>query len=273
MMHRHPEIFALFGNPVRHSLSPLMHNTTLARMGIDGRYIPFCIHDLPSAVRGIRDLGIKGVSITIPFKVEVMEHLDEIDFDALKIGAVNTIMNTDGRLTGYNTDWQGMVLALREAMDIKGRDFVILGAGGTAKAAAFGIIKEGGRAIIVNRTLERGMQLACDLGCPFFRIQDIGRIDGDCLINTTPVGMWPHTDVSPVPAEVLQNFRWVMDVIYTPMKTKLIKDADAYGRITIPGMGMFVHQGAEQLRLWTGKEPPRAFMMRVVHERLEEKEG
>jgi shikimate dehydrogenase/3-dehydroquinate dehydratase type I len=262
-----PQNFILLGNPVRQSLSPLMHNAALKEMGIKGNYSVFCVHDLGGALQGMKGMNIRGASVTIPFKVEVMEYLDDIDDDALIIGAVNTIINNKGRLTGYNTDWLGLILTLKKAMPIKGKTIVIIGAGGTARAAAYGIMKEGGFPIIANRTPEKGKIISSKLNCPFYSLAEIGKIKADCLINTTPVGMYPK-DKSPVKASALGGYKYVMDVIYNPLKTKLLADAERQGCHIISGLDMFVNQGAEQLRLWTGVEPPRALMKKVILERL-----
>ncbi len=190
------QIFGLFGNPVKQSLSPLMHDAALAEMKVGGKYVPFCIRDLASAISGIRGMGIRGVSVTIPYKVTIMAHLDEVDGDAIEIGAVNTVVNNKGRLKGFNTDWIGLVQSLKEVVDIKGKVFAVLGAGGTARAAVFGIYREGGIPVIVNRNVGRGEHLARELGCSFYPLKDIDKVRADCLINTTPVGMMPDIDVS-----------------------------------------------------------------------------
>jgi shikimate dehydrogenase len=197
-----------------------------------------------------------------------MEYLDDVSGDALEIGAVNTILNSNGHLAGFNTDWLGLIIPLREAMTIKGKKFVIIGAGGTARAAVFGIMKEGGLPVIVNRTLENGKLLSEKFDCPFYALNDIGKIEADCLINTTPVGMYPYIDKSPVDARALAGYKYVMDVIYNPLKTKLLKDAGRLGCHVFSGLDMFVHQGAEQIKLWTGKEPDRKLMKKTVLEKL-----
>jgi len=262
-----PQNYILLGNPVGQSLSPLMHNAALKKMGIEGTYSAFCVQDLRGAIQGMRAMNICGASVTIPFKVAIMEYLDDVDDDALKIGAVNTIINHHGRLTGHNTDWLGLTVTIREAMPIKNKTFVIVGAGGTARAAVYGIIKEGGLPVVVNRTPEKGKVLADEFNCPFYSFSEIGNIKADCLINTTPVGMYPK-DKSPVKAGVLEAYKYVMDVIYNPLKTKLLKDAQKRGCGIISGLDMFVNQGSEQLRLWTGVEPPRALMKKTILERL-----
>jgi shikimate dehydrogenase/3-dehydroquinate dehydratase type I len=260
--------YVLLGNPVKQSLSPLMHKAALDHLGIEGSYNAFCVSNLAAAVQGIRGMDIRGASVTLPFKTAIMEFLDDIDNDALKIGAVNTISNKNGRLTGWNTDWRGLIFTLREAMTIKGKKFVIIGAGGTARAAVYGIIKEGGFPVIANRTEGNGKLLAGQFHCPYYALGEIGNIKADCLINTTPVGMYPHRDKSPVDANTLAGFKYVMDVVYNPQKTKLLQEAFQQGCHVLRGLNMFVHQGAEQIKLWTGLEPDRTLMKKVAAERL-----
>lgn len=263
-----PLVFAIFGNPVKQSLSPLMHNAALEKMKIDGTYVPFCVKNLESAVNGVRGMDIRGVSVTIPFKTEVMACLDEVDDDALKIGAVNTLVNDQGRLKGYNSDWVGLVQSLEDVLDIKGKVFAILGAGGAARSAIFGVLKKGGIPVVLSRNVEKGAFLAREWGCSFYPISEAGHVKADCLINTTPAGMAPDTEKSPVDCAILKNFQWVMDIVYHPLRTKLLQDAESVGCATVSGLDMFVNQGAEQIRLWTGREPPRAFMKQIVMEKL-----
>ena len=266
-------IFALFGNPVGHSLSPLMHNAAYKDMKIDASYVPVCVEHLDDAIQGVRQGDIQGASITIPFKTAVMPYLDEIESSAQHIGAVNTMWHDDNAgLTGYNTDWIGLVRDLEESLEIRNKTFVILGAGGAARAAVFGIQQRGGTPLVINRTHARGEAMAREFGCPFYPLSEIGKIKGDCLINTTPVGMTPHTGRSPIEKKTLSNFRWVMDCIYNPLKTQLLQDAEEAGCTTMNGVGMFVHQGAEQIKLWTGMKPPREFMKQIVLEKLSEDE-
>jgi shikimate dehydrogenase/3-dehydroquinate dehydratase type I len=264
--------YVLLGNPVRHSLSPLMHNTALQAMHINGNYSAFCVTDIAAALTGIRGMNIRGASVTIPFKTAVMEYLDDIEPDAIAMGAVNTIVNQAGRLVGYNTDWGGLTRSLKEQTDIAGKTFAILGAGGTARAAAFGIQKEGGRPIIVNRSEARGKALASRLNCPFHPLSAVAGIRADGLINATSVGMYPHGDQSPVDAAILAHFPVVADVIYNPVKTRLLRDAGAKGCKIISGLEMFVQQGAAQIKIWTGKEAPLVLMRKVVMKELNKRE-
>lgn len=267
------KIFAVFGNPVAHSLSPLMHQSALDRMGLSARFIPFCVTDIGRAVEGIRGLDIQGVSVTLPFKTEVMKYLDEVDEDALRIGAVNTIWNRQGRLKGYNTDWRGFVLSLKEGLEIQGKRWVVLGAGGAARGIIYGLIQEGGQPIILNRTLSKAQALGEEFGCPFFSLSEKEKIEADGLVNTTPLGMSPKPKESPFPRELLNRFSWVVDIIYNPLKTRLLREAEEAGCHTISGLGMFIHQGADQIKIWTGLEPPRNFMREVVATELQKNEN
>jgi shikimate dehydrogenase len=263
-----PAHFALFGNPVGQSLSPAMHTAAFARMGISADYTAYRVEDAAEIVRRIRENGIRGASITIPFKETVMALLDEVDPAAAAIGAVNTIVANDGRLAGYNTDGPGLVRDLGEWIAIREKTFAILGAGGAARAAVYSLRETGGTPIVVNRTAARARALAESFGCRWAPAAEIDRLRADCLINTTPLGMFPDTERTPLEKEFLIHFPWVMDMIYNPVKTRLLREAEAAGCAVRSGVGMFVHQGAEQIRLWLGMEPPREEMRRVVLERL-----
>ncbi len=269
---RHPQevppVYAVFGDPVGHSLSPVMHNSALRHLGLDGVYLAFRVKDIAAAVSGIRGLEIQGVSITIPHKVSVMEYLDKVDATAAKIGAVNTVVNRQGSLQGYNSDCTGAVKALLEKTPIKGRHVAIVGAGGGARAIGFGIIQEGGRITLLNRSSQNGEKLAKDLDCDFIPLAEATRLPYDVVINTTPVGMTPHDDCSPLKSELLTADTVVMDMVYNPLKTRLIKDAQKAGCRTVEGVSMFVHQGAVQFELWTGQKAPVDVMRRAVLDEL-----
>ena len=262
--------FALFGNPVAQSLSPLMHGAAFTRMKLMATYSAHNVDDAAKIVHAIRERGIRGASVTIPFKETVMAFLDEVDANASEIGAVNTILNRDGRLIGYNTDGPGLIRDLAEWTPIRGKTFIILGAGGAARAAVFAIIQAGGTPLIVNRTAEKAKALAESFGCRWGLPSEIDRLKADCLINTTPLGMFPDTERSPMKKKFLAHFPFVMDMIYNPLKTRLLREAQKAGCAVRSGVGMFIHQGAEQIRLWTGMEPPRDTMRQAVMERLAE---
>jgi shikimate dehydrogenase len=266
-------LYAVFGNPLGQSLSPLMLNAAFAEMGLVARYGVYQTGDAAEAVRRIREMGFRGASVTLPLKETIMPFLDEVDHIAREIGAVNTIVHRDGRLSGCNTDGPGLVRDLEEWIGIRGKTFVVLGAGGAARAALFSLLQAGGTPVAVNRTPERAEALAGRFDCRWVPAAEIGSLQADCLINTTPVGMFPETDRTPLSKRELASFSHVMDMIYNPVKTRFLREAEAAGCAVRSGVGMFVHQGAEQFRLWTGMEPPRERMRRAVLERLMENGG
>jgi len=196
-------VYCVLGNPVTHSMGPVMHNAAFAAVGFGGVYVAFRVTDIAGAVRGLRALEVSGASVTIPHKVEIMQHLDRVDEDARRIGAVNTVVNRDGLLTGYNSDWRGAVRALMEKTSIAGKTVMVIGAGGAARAIAYGIVHEGGRLLVVNRTAEKAVKLAHDFAGEGLSLSTAGSRDWDILINTTPVGMTPIDNLSPVPVEWL----------------------------------------------------------------------
>lgn len=258
-------LFGIIGRPVTHSMSPAMHNAAFAELGINGVYVPMQPDNLEQGFDGLKSLGFVGVSVTVPFKVEIMGLLDHIDPVAQKIGAVNTLLfergNSDTVLCkGYNTDWLGSNQALADAMVLDKSTILIIGAGGAARAVGFGLIEAGAKVIITNRTEAKGRDLAAQLGCSFVPAPDLGTIHADGLINTTSVGMHPQSDAIPIRADLLANFPVVMDIVYAPMQTRLLREAAARGCRTIDGLQMLLYQGAAQFTLWTGRTAPHAIM-------------
>lgn len=248
-------LYGIIGNPARHSLSPVIHNGAFRRMGLNAVYLSFEVDDLESAVRGIRGLGVQGVSVTIPYKVKIISHLDEIDPMATKIKAINTILNRDGKLIGYNTDWIGAIAALEENIDLKEKTVYLLGAGGAGRAIGFGLKERGCKVTLLNRSVDRAAQLAGELGFdhrPLSSLANKATHGPDVVINATSAGMYPHVQSSPVPKEMLQEGMTVMDIVYYPLRTALLRDADEQGCQTIGGLEMLAHQGAAQLQIWTG---------------------
>lgn len=268
MIDQHTALYGVIGNPVRHSLSPALHNAAFSATGLNAVYLAFETGDIEGCVRGIKALDIKGASVTIPFKTAVIPYLDKINPLARRIGAVNTILNDNGWLKGYNTDAIGAVKALEEKIDLRGMTCLVIGSGGAARAIGF-ILKERGVTIsITNRSSGRGKELARSLGCPYIPLHKLGETRADVLIQTTPVGMYPCVDQCPVPEQILVERLVVMDIVYNPFETRLIRLAKARGCITINGIRMFIHQAAEQLRLWTGIDPPVGVMSHAVKEAL-----
>jgi shikimate dehydrogenase len=258
------KIYGIIGEPVSHSLSPIMHNAAFVKLGENRVYLPFPVHDVGAAIQGLRGLSIEGVSVTIPHKEVVMAHLDEIDPVALKIGAVNTIKcrrdNKRTFLSGYNTDWLGAVRPLSEITTLQGAAVVILGAGGSARAIGFGMLEAGAEITLCSRTPSRGKSLAKDLGCKWFPLEEVEMLPGHVLINATSVGMAPQHDLSPVPQDVVGRFDIVMDIVYAPLQTRLLKDSEKAGCKVINGLEMLLYQGMSQFELWTGIAPPEEEM-------------
>jgi shikimate dehydrogenase len=260
--------YCILGNPVGHSMSPLMHNTAFRLRGLDAVYVPFEVSDLSEAVRSLKALGFKGASVTVPFKKEIMSFVDDLDEKAAKIGAVNTLVFDDGIVRGINTDWRGALRCLETLMPVSGNTFVVLGAGGAARAVVFAVVQGGGNVVVVNRSEERGRALAEAFSASFVPCDHIETVDGHCLVNTTPVGMYPRENTMPLDKQILGRYRAVADVVYNPMQTVLLREAEAAGCATASGFEMFIYQGVEQFQLWTGQKAPVEAMRRVVYERL-----
>lgn len=262
------KIYGIIGKPVSHSLSPIMHNAAFAKLGENRVYLPFPVDDVGAAIQGLKGLSIEGVSVTIPHKEAVMDHLDNIDPVALKIGAVNTIKcdrkEQQTFLTGYNTDWLGAVRPLKKVIELKGATVVILGAGGSARALGFGMLEAGADIVLCSRTPERGQRLAEDLGCQWCPLDQIDMLKGQVLINATSVGMAPQDGISPVPQDVVGRYDVVMDIVYAPLQTQLLKDSQMAGCKVINGLEMLLYQGMSQFELWTGCTPPEEEMRQAL---------
>ena len=255
MIDAQTELYGIIGNPVRHSLSPIIHNGAFRRMGLNAVYLAFEVNDLQEAISGVRELGLRGVSVTLPFKTQILPYLDNIEDVAWKIRAVNTILNEGGRMIGHNTDWYGALQALETKLDLKGKRVILLGAGGAARAIGFGLKERGCQVIIFNRSQNRAEVLAEELGCVHHPLSCFGEMDGDILVNATSVGMYPLDAESPIPKEILKEGMVVMDIVYRPLRTRLLREAEEQGCMTIDGLEMLAHQGAAQLEIWTGKRP------------------
>ncbi len=245
-------------HPAGHTRSPAIHNAAFRALGLDAVYLAFDVppEALGAAIDGARALGIRQLAVSIPHKQAVMEHLDEVDATARSIGAVNTVTRADdGRLLGANTDWLGVVRTLEERCSLEGAAAVVLGAGGTARASVYGLVARGARVTVLNRTESRATALADELGAAGSGPLDaLAELDHDVLVNTTSVGL--GEDVSPVPADALRPGSLVLDAVYDPERTRLLRDAEARGATPLSGRWMLLHQAAEQLRLWTGKQAP-----------------
>jgi len=271
----------IIGDPIEHSMSPAMHNAALEKLGIDYLYLPFRVKelDLGKAIDGMRALNIRGLNVTIPHKVAVMQYLDELDPLAEKIGAVNTIVNDDGFLKGYNTDAAGFLQALLErGIEPKGKNVVILGAGGAARAISFILAERDSNLVMLNRTLNKAKDCAERIAGSFHKEVGILELNmdnltsalsrADILINTTSVGMSPDTGETPIPAELLSPTLTVYDIVYNPIKTRLLREAEEVGAKTVDGVDMLVWQGALAFEKWTGLKAPVEVMRKVLIDKL-----
>lgn len=263
-------IYGIIGNPVSHSLSPLMHNAAFTHLGENRVYLPFPVANLESGIEGLKGLNIQGVSVTIPHKEAVIAYLDWVDPIAERIGAVNTIIcereNEQILLKGYNTDWLGAVLPLKKNMELQGAKIVLLGAGGSARAIGFGLLEAGAKIVICSRTPSRGQKLAEDLGCEWCALDKVSTLQGEGLVNATSVGMAPQQDQCPVPTNILAGFEVVMDIVYAPLKTMLLNAAEEKGCRIINGLEMLLYQGIAQFEMWTGRDAPEEEMRRILTE-------
>jgi len=244
-------------HPAGHTRSPAMHNAAYAALGLDAVFVAFDVRpaQLADALAGARALGVRQLAVSIPHKQAVLAHLDEVDDTARRIGAVNTVTLREGRLVGSNTDWIGVARALERETKLAGRRAVVLGAGGTARAAVFALLEHGARVCVLNRTPARAEALARELGAEAAGgLDSLAQRDFDVLVNTTSVGL--RSEEAPVPAAAQRAAAVVLDAVYDPPETRLLRDARARGARTVGGKWMLVEQAVEQIRLWTGKTAP-----------------
>ncbi len=261
---RKTRVYGVIGNPISHSLSPLMHNTGYIAARKNAVFLPFLVEDLPEFLKWMRDFGVSGFSVTLPHKQRIFDYLDDCEPLAKEIGAVNTVtVQRNGKLTGSNTDYVGVLRALEGKLNLRGSRIVIYGAGGAARAAAFAVAKAGGEVLVCARREQAASELALAVGGDALKRALLRRDRFDAIINTTPVGMHPHQDSSPLLAAEL-NCRVVMDLIYRPLKTKLLRMAAGRGIRTVSGVEMFLAQGIAQWELWMGARAPQLAMRRAV---------
>lgn len=279
-------VCCIIGEPIEHTMSPMMHNAAFDSMGLDYVYIPFRVsrEDLGRAVHGMRSLNVIGMNVTLPHKIAVIPFLDEIDPLAQKIGAVNTITNEDGILTGYNTDATGFLRALiAEKIEPKGKNICILGAGGAARAIAFILADRGANLTILNRHHDSAKKLS-DRILQHFRRKvvalELNREnmktfvkEVDILVNTTSVGMSPGVGETPVPLTLLRRESVIFDIIYNPLKTRLLSEGEKRGAKIISGVEMLVWQGVAAFELWTGEKAPVKTMREAAVEALKNDEN
>ncbi len=264
-------IFGVAGNPIGHSLSPLMHNTAFRRESVNAVMLPLKVRALNDLLAVVRELPLGGVAVTMPLKQEVLPHLANMDPLTARIGACNTLRTgADGKLYGFNTDVAGVVRPLEKRMRLKGARIVVLGAGGAARAAVFGLVEQGAEVFVVNRTHETAVALARKAHAKSLKQELLAKNQFDALINTTPCGMAGVKPALPIKESEL-NAGLVFDMVYNPLSTPLLKLAHSRGIPIVSGLEMFVQQGARQFEIWTGKPAPEAEMQRVVELALRKK--
>lgn len=272
----HTVLYGVIGDPIRHSKSPIMMNRAFRECGINGIYAAFHITDdrLGDFAAGVRAMGIRGVNVTIPHKLAIMPLLDEIHESAQAIGAVNTIVNDNGRLTGYNTDGIGYVRSLKEEArsDLSGAHVLIVGAGGATRGILYALAREGAASVTIsNRTVARAEELADAFRGLVPSIRAIGQDElrdacatSDIVINTTSLGMFPNVDATPLDASWLKPGSIASDLIYNPLTTRFLEQAKERGCVSHGGLGMFIYQGAYAFEYWTGRPAPAAAMRETV---------
>lgn len=269
------KLFGVLGDPVSHSLSPVMHNAAFKALGMDCEYHAFRVStdNLEKALNGAHAMGFGGINLTIPLKEKALSIVKPTDI-AKQIGAVNTVDFRFG-MTGHNTDGIGAKMALSSSgVKISGKNVILLGAGGAARAIAFQLAKDGGNVTVANRTLERAQVLAKDVmkvgKAQASGYEDLKKMiqDSDILINSTSVGMHPKTSETIVTSDMMHKNLTVFDIVYNPQNTQLLKEAKKAGATTIDGVMMLVFQGAESFKIWTGRMPPVDVMEKAVREKL-----
>ncbi len=275
---RATKLFGVLGDPIGHSLSPLIHNTAFIEESFDGAYLPLRVRDneLLGFLQAADWLGIRGYSVTIPHKQQVMEFANRCDESVTAIGAANTLTyDQSGEWRATNTDYQAALDSLQSVLDkpepgkfLRDRRVLMLGAGGVARAIGLGVLSQGGALTITNRTSSRAEKLADELNVPTLIWDDRGKEKFDIIINCTSVGMSPNIDESPFPPDALQPGMVVFDTVYNPQWTQLLRDAQSAGCTTVSGLEMFVRQAALQFELFTEKAAPMNFMRSIVKQHL-----
>ncbi|OIJ16663.1 shikimate dehydrogenase [Anaerobacillus alkalilacustris] len=272
------KLYGIIGYPIGHSMSPLMHNDAFLQLGLNGYYHAFNVREdqLKETIAAFRLLNVSGFNVTIPHKVSIMEYLDEVDAEAKQIGAVNTVVNVDGRLIGYNTDGKGYLKSLLEVIvkPLEESTVLVIGAGGAARGVVSALMNYGvAQLMIANRTDEKATQIKNDYGQKNIEVISFEEAESnigvfDILINTTSVGMSPNIENIPLSVEKIKQNVVLSDLIYNPLKTRWLQLGEEKGAIIHNGVGMFVEQGALAFQKWTGLNPDTKKMKEIVLKQL-----
>lgn len=263
------QIYGILAHPAKHSLSPKLHNAAFKALNIDAHYDKFDVtpEELEDFILGVRDEDIKGLSVSLPHKEAVIEYVDELSEDARAMGAVNTIKNVDGVLLGENVDFFGTVEALEDVTKLANKKCLVFGAGGAGRAVVYGLKKCGAEVLVLNRTLEKAKKLAEQFDCEYGGLENSVNFDADIIIQTTSCWL-SDIDTKLLPDGYLKPEMIVMDIVYSPLFTPLLKDAEKAGCKIITGDKMLLYQAFEQFKIWTGKEAPRERMEQVLKNSL-----
>jgi len=265
------KIYGVIGNPVSKSMGYLIHNRAFQAIGSPDIYVSFLVKNVETFFNQFKDF-FSGLSVTMPFKEDIIPLMDEVDETARKIGAVNTVVKEENGWKGTNTDCTGAILALEAEVDLKGKNILIIGSGGTAKDIGYGVVAKGAHLTVTyHKNKERGEKLAEELGCRLASSRDIGDHDFDVLINCSPVGMSPHIDKTPFSNGKLKPGMVVLDSVYNPPETRLLKEAKSAGCTVISGVELFINQAVGQFEMWTGQKAPVKAMREVLMEKIEGK--
>ena len=264
------QTYGILAHPVEHSQSPTIHNAGFEKLGIDAEYVKFDIKkdELKDFMQRVRDEKIAGLSVSMPHKIEIMQYLDYIEPAAKNMEAVNCVYWKNDKLCGTNTDYYGSIRALEEKTDLKGKKIVIFGAGGASHAIAYGLKEKGGIFTILDKTLQKSQELACKFKSEYGMSSAHSITKYDIIINATPLGMYPNTDTSILEAKDLASHQIVYDIVYNPLNTKLIQEAQKVGCQVVTGEKMFLYQGVKQFEIWTGKEAPVEAMEKALMDKL-----
>ncbi|MBI4078732.1 MAG: shikimate dehydrogenase [Candidatus Levybacteria bacterium] len=267
------KICCIIGNPVEHSLSPVMHNAGYKALGLDYVYVAFRVENIQKAIDGLRALNVRGIVVTVPHKIDVLRYVDSVDETAKKIGAVNTIVNDNGVLTGSNTDWNGSVGALKHVTSITNKTVAVFGAGGAARAVVYGLKREGATVFVFNRTIEKAKILSEEFNLDGgFSLHEKSKIQGaDIVINTTSVGMHPLENEIPIPINYLNKQQVVYDIVYTPKETRFLQLAKNQGARVVYGDTMVLYTAIPQFELFTGVKAPTDVMRSALENAAKER--
>jgi 3-dehydroquinate dehydratase / shikimate dehydrogenase len=269
---RQTRVYGVIGDPVGHSLSPVMQNAGFQARRINAIYLPFLVRDLKDFIAAVQPLAIRGFSVTVPHKERIVRFLDDCDPLAEKIGAVNTVVvRRDGKLHGYNTDYVGVLRTLESRIPLRNSRILVLGSGGAARAVAFALAQAGASVLVCARRPGKAKALARAVGGQAIERKHLPSLSFDAIVNSTPVGMHPNVSQAPLDAKEL-NCSLVFDTIYRPRETKLLQLAARHGIQTVSGIDMFLAQGTAQWELWTGKRAPHQAMRRAVVRALDREE-